>query len=155
MLRAHLFAMAITSFRVGCCVESHLHRIFDVPLRLTALLSFSGDPGKVRFDSDSFPISVDNHASYCMANSPPFFENLVLSNEGKVDGINEGLEIAGKGTFKFKIMDNNGMAHIIRIPNLLYLHQLKSCLLLPQHWAQEAGDGQTWMVNLAHHCILQ
>jgi hypothetical protein len=44
-LRAHLFAMAITSFRVGCCVESHLHRFFDVPLCLTALLSSSGDPG--------------------------------------------------------------------------------------------------------------
>jgi hypothetical protein len=154
-LRAHLFAMAITSFRVGCCVESHLHRIFNVPLHLPALLSSSGDPGQVRFNSDSFPIRVNNHASYCMANSPHLFENLVLSNVGKVDGINEGLEIASKGTFKFKIVDDNGRAHIICIPILLYLPELKSCLLLPQHWVQEAGDGQTWMVNLAHHCILQ
>jgi hypothetical protein len=90
-----------------------------------------------------------------MANSSHLFENLVLSNVGKVDGINEGLEIAGKGTFKFKIADNNGRAHIIRILNLLYLPELKSCLLWPQHWAQEAGDGQTWMINLAHHCTLQ
>jgi hypothetical protein len=154
-LRAHLFAMAITSFRVGCCIESHLHRIFDLPLCLTALLSSSGDPGQVHFDSDSFPICVNNHASYCMANSPHLFENLVLSDMGKVDGINEGLEIAGKGTFKFKIADNDGRAHIIRIPNLLYLPELKSCFLLPQHWVQEAGDRQTWMVNLAHHCVLQ
>jgi hypothetical protein len=139
----------------GCCVELHLHCIFDIPLHLTALLSSSGDPGQVRFDSDSFPIRVNNHASYCMANSPHLFENLVLSNVGKVDGINEWLEIVGKGTFKFKIADNNGRAHIICIPNLLYLPELKSCLLLPQHWAQEAEDGQTWVVNLAHHCILQ
>jgi hypothetical protein len=41
-----------------------------------------------------------------MANSPCLFENLVLSNMGKVDGINRGLEIVGKGTFKFKIRDN-------------------------------------------------
>jgi hypothetical protein len=154
-LRAHLFAMAITSFRVGCCIESHLHRIFNVLLHLTALLSSSGDPDQVRFDSNSFPICIDNHASYCMANSPHLFENLVLSDVGKVDGINEGLEIAGKGTFKFMITDDNGRAHIIRIPNLLYLPELKSCLLLPQHWAQEVGDRQTWMVNLNHHCILQ
>jgi hypothetical protein len=147
--------MAITSLRVGCCVESHLHRIFNVPLHLTALLSSSGEPGQVHFDSDSFPIRVNNHASYCMANSPHLFENLVLSDVGKVDGINEGLEIAGKGTFKFKIADDNGRAHIICIPNLLCLPELKSCLLSPQHWAQEAGDGQTWMVNLAHHCVLQ
>jgi hypothetical protein len=52
-----------------------------------------------------------------MANSPHLFENLVLSDVGKVDGINEGLEIAGKDTFKFKITDDDGRAHIIRIPN--------------------------------------
>jgi hypothetical protein len=103
--------MAITSFRVGCCVELHLHRIFNDPLCLITLLSSSGDPGQVRFDSDSFPIRVDNHASYCMANSPHLVENLVLSNVGKVDGINEGLEIASKGIFKFKIVDDNGRAH--------------------------------------------
>jgi hypothetical protein len=54
-----------------------------------------------------------------------------------------------------EIADNNGRAQIICIPNLLYLPELKSCLLLPQHWVQEAGDGQTWMVNLAHHCVLK
>jgi hypothetical protein len=32
-----------------------------------------------------------------MANSPHLFENLVLSEVGKVDGINEGLEIAVQG----------------------------------------------------------
>jgi hypothetical protein len=90
-----------------------------------------------------------------MVNSPHLFENLVLSNVGKVDGINEGLEIVGKGTFRFKIADDNNRAHIIRIPNLLYLPELKSCLLLPQRWVQEAGDGQIWMANLAHHCVLQ
>jgi hypothetical protein len=90
-----------------------------------------------------------------MANSPHLFENLVLSEVGKVDGINDGLEIADKGTFKFKIADNDGRTYIIRIPNPLYLPKLKTCLLLPQHWAPEAGDGQTWMVNGAHHCVLQ
>ncbi len=96
-LRAHLFAMAITSFRVGCCAKLHLHHIFDVPLCLTALLSSSGDPGQVRFDSDSFPISVDNHASYCMANSPHLFKILALSDVGKVDGINGGVRDCGQG----------------------------------------------------------
>ncbi len=65
--------------------------------------------------------SVDNHASYCMANSPHLFENLVLSKVGKVDGINDELEIAGKGTFKFKLTDDDSRTHIICIPNSLYL----------------------------------
>ena len=32
--------------------------------------------------------------------------------------------------------------------------KLEKCLLSPQHWAQEAGDGETWVINLAHCCIL-
>ncbi len=43
---------------------------------------------------------------------------------------------------------------MIRIPNSLYIPKLEKCLLSPQHWAQEAGDNQTWMGNFAHCCIL-
>jgi hypothetical protein len=141
MLWVHLFALEIANFRVCCRVELHLHRIFGAPLCLTAFMSSAGNPDQVRFDSSSFPVRVNNHASYCMANSPHLFENLVLSEVGKVDGINDWLEIVGKGTFKFKIVDNDGRTHIIHIPPTLYLPKLKSCLLSPQHWAQEAGDG--------------
>jgi hypothetical protein len=89
-----------------------------------------------------------------MANSPHLFDNLVLSDVGKVNEINDGLAILGKGTFKFKIADNNGRVHVIKIPNSLYLPKLESCLLSLQHWAQEAGNSQTWMGNFAHCCIL-
>jgi hypothetical protein len=97
LLWAHLFALAIAYFRVGYHVESHLCCIFGAPLRLTSFMSSVGNPDQVRFDSDSFLVRVDNHASYCMANSPHLFDNLVLSKVGKVDGINDGLEILGKG----------------------------------------------------------
>jgi hypothetical protein len=43
---------------------------------------------------------------------------------------------------------------MIQIPNSLYLPKLEKCLLLPQHWAQEAGDNQTWMGHFAHCCVL-
>jgi hypothetical protein len=75
-----------------------------------------------------------------MAGYPQLFKDLQLSNEGKVEGINDVLKIVGKGTFKFKIEDYNGQMHEIKIPNSLYLPGLKRCLLSPQHWAQEAGD---------------
>ncbi len=61
-------------------------------------------------------IGVDNHASYCYVNSPHLLDNLVLSNEGSVDGITDGLPIKGKETFKFTIKDDNGRWHNIRIP---------------------------------------
>ncbi len=98
-------------------------------------------PPPVRFDSDSYFIGVDNHASRCMANAPHLFEDLRLDdNKGQVDGINSGLDIAGQGTFKFNITNDDGKIHMIKIPNSLYVPNLKRCLLLPQHWVQEAGD---------------
>jgi hypothetical protein len=156
-LRAYLFALTIALFKDGCCVESslqslcHPHHAWP-----TALQGTQGNPrsNQVRFDSDSFPIGVVNHASCCMVNSPHMLENLVLSNKGTVDEINEGLEIWGKGTFKFTIGDNNGRLHHICIPNSLYIPGLKKCLLLPQHRAQEAADNKTWMGNCVQCCIL-
>jgi hypothetical protein len=112
-------------------------------------------PPPVRFDSDSYLIGVDNHASRCMANVPHLFEDLCLNdNEGQVNGINSGLNIAGQGTFKFNIANDNGKVHTIKIPNSLYVPNLKRCLLLPQHWAQEVGDEQTWRGNYRDSCVL-
>jgi hypothetical protein len=116
-------------------------------------------PYPIGFNSDLFPIGINTHASRCMANAPHLFEDLRLSDKGKVQGINDGLEIKGKGTFKFKIEDENGQMHKIKIPNSLYLPGLERCLLLPQHWAPEAGDEHplpedTWCKNMATHNIL-
>jgi len=89
-----------------------------------------------------------------MANAPHLFENLHLTNDaGEVNGIGNGLAIKGIGTFKFSIEDNNGKIHTIKIPNSPYLPGLKQCLLSPQHWAQEAGDGKTWMGNFERECV--
>jgi len=54
----------------------------------------------------------------------------------------------------FSIEDDNGKIHRIKIPNSLYLPGLKQCLLSPQHWAQEAGDGKMWMGNFERECVL-
>ncbi len=92
---------------------------------------------------------------YCIVNSPHLFENLMLTKDTRqVQGINERLAIEGEGTFKFTITDASGQCHMIQIPNSLYLPKLEKCFLLPQHWAQEAGDNQTWMGNFAHCCML-
>jgi hypothetical protein len=156
-LRAHLLALTIASLKVGCCVESsllnlrHLHHAW-----FTALQGTNGNPwsNQIRFDSDSFPIGVDNHPSYCYVKSPHLLDDLVLSNEGSVDGITDGLPIKGKGTFKFTIGDDNGRRHNICIPESLYVPGMKKCLLSPQHWAQTAADKKTWMGNFDDCCIL-
>jgi hypothetical protein len=109
---------------------------------------------QVHFNSDSFPIGVDNHALYCYVNSPHLLDNLVLFNEGSVDGITDGLPIKGKGTFKFTIGDDNGRWHTICILKYLYVHGMKKCLLSPQHWVQTVADKKTWMGNVDDCCIL-
>jgi hypothetical protein len=75
-----------------------------------------------------------------MVNAPHLIEDLKLRYVGEVEGIKSGLDIKGMGTFKFRIKDNNGMTHEIKIPNSLYAPELRRCLLSPQHWVQEAKD---------------
>jgi hypothetical protein len=68
-----------------------------------------------------------------MVNAPQLFEDLKLGDVGEVEGIKSGLDIKGTGAFNLKIKDNNGMMHKIKIPNSLYVPELKRCLLSPQH----------------------
>ena len=74
-LRTHLLPLATAAFRVGCRVESFLRRSGRLGRPLTRCTA-AGEAGShldphMIFDSDSFRIGVDNHASFCMANSPP------------------------------------------------------------------------------------
>ena len=76
----------------------------------------------VRFDSDSFAVGVDNHASRCMGNNKRLFDNLVLARSAqRIGGISKGLSIQGKGTLVLNINDDTGRTHQIKIPNSLYL----------------------------------
>jgi hypothetical protein len=161
LLWTYLVPAAITSFKVGCRVEGFLRcfsRTTPHPLpaiQPIALHTTDNKSGPIHFDLDSFAMGVDNHALYCMINSPHLFENLTLTgNTRQVNGISTRLAIEGEGTFKFHITDDNGQQHMIRIPNSLYVPKLEKCLLSSQHWAQEAGDNQTKMGNFAHCCIL-
>jgi hypothetical protein len=157
-LPTYLVLALFAALKVGCRIEAKLRR-FLRPLkrapRFLALQSAFLDNPAVRFDSDSFSIGIDNHASRCMANAPYLFKNLHLTNNaGEVNGIGKRLAIKGKGTFKFLLEEDNRKTHTIKIPNSLYLPGLKQCLLLQQYWAQEAGDGRTWMGNFERECVL-
>ncbi len=149
-LRTYLFPIKVSVFRVGCHVEGWLrelltsHRPRKLPSfpqpTFTALSSAIDRTRTIQFDSDSYPIGIDTHALRCMVNAPHLFEDLKLGKVGEVEGIKSGLDIKGMGTFKFKIKDDSGMMHKIKIPNSLYVPELKRCLLSPQHRVQEAKD---------------
>ena len=157
-LRTHLFSLAMAALRVGCRVECFLCCSGCLGRPLTRFTAITGEARShldpyMRFDSDSIWIGIDNHASFCMANSPHLFEDLRLIEQGtQVQGISEGLQVKGLGTFVMRINDDDGKTHVIKIPNSLYLPKLGGCLLSPQHWVQEAkarkrNKGKTWMEN--------
>ncbi len=100
-IRTYLVPIAMATFRVGCRVERFLRRLGRPgrpPSRFTALSS-AMDPtseSNLHFDSNSYPIGVDNHASRCMANAPHLFRDLKLIPEGEqVRGI--GRRVGNKG----------------------------------------------------------
>ncbi len=95
---------------------------------------------RIHFDTDSFVIGVNTFASITLGNCPDQFKDLKMHNNMEVEGIQGGLDIKGTGTFKFYIEDDEGGVHLIKIPNSKYVPDLKVCLLLPHHWAQEAKD---------------
>jgi len=163
-MQTYLFLVLFTTYKVGCRVEVFLRHFSGPPTWVHSHLAFQSEAtlqsvsAPVRLDSDSYPIGVDSHASKCMVDKAHLFEDLRLSEaKGQVSGISNGLAIVGKGTFKFTIMDDEGIQHTIRIKNSLYVPDMRRCLLSPQHWVQEAGDEQTWMElkrQWPYNCIL-
>ncbi len=146
-MQTFLFPTLFTAFKVDCRVESFLQQ-FSGPLRSHLAVQSEQTPTtlSVQFDSDSFLVGVDIQASICMANDTHLFEDVRLKeNNGQVSGITDVLTIEGEGTFKFDITDDDGKRHTIKIKNSLYVPKMRRCLLPPQHWAQEAKDGETLM----------
>jgi hypothetical protein len=139
-IQTYLFPALFAAYKVGCRIEIFLRRFYGPPIWDHSHLAFQSEETlqsaspPVRFDSDSYSIGVDSHASRCMVNTAHLFEDLHLNKDkGQVDGISNGLAIAGEVTFKFNIKDDEGIQHTIRIKNSLYVPDMKRCLLLPQH----------------------
>lgn len=97
-------------------------------------------PTQVNFDSDSFPIGIDNHASRVMSNKKKHFVTPItpLSNQ-HIRGVNGLLQVKGKGIVEWTIEDDKGRKHAIRL-EALYVPDLAICLLSPQCWCQQAND---------------
>ncbi len=149
-LRNYLVPIAVSIFKDDRCIEGRVREILaschlrELPFisrpTYTALSNAVDCIAAVPLDSDPYLIGIDTHVSRCMVNAPHLFEVLKLGDVGEVKGIKSGLDIKGTGKFKFRIKDNNGMTHKIKIPNSVHVPELRRCLMSPQHWVQEAKD---------------
>ena len=120
----------------------------------------SNDSKLLHIDSDSFIIGVDSHASRCIDNNIAHFVGpLEPVCHSKVKGIKGWLDIKGKGTVHWQIEDDEGRKHMLVINDVLYVPDVPTCLLSPQHWMQQAKDFYpikhgTWCAIYHDECIL-
>ena len=115
------------------------------------------------FDSDSFLIQVDSGASRSISNCKAHFESLEPidpKDPHKISGpTGEESPIKGKGTLKWKIEDDDGAVHTIRLKDSLYVPAFKTCLLCTQHWSQSANDhfpqrNGTWQASFSDKIVM-
>jgi hypothetical protein len=101
------------------------------------------DKGPPSFDTDSYEIGIDNRASYSMSHRKEDFEGEIKMTQRRIRGIaGTILTKVGYGTLLWKIEDDLGRSHQIRLPNSLYVPEGGVRLLSPQHWAQHAQDNR-------------
>ena len=98
-------------------------------------------PHSVQFDTDSYWIGIGIFASGWMSPDRDNFITYKASEGKQCKGIVAGLKIEGRGTLKFRIYDNDGIAHTITVPNSVHILDLLMVLVSPQYWAQQTSDG--------------
>ena len=121
---------------------------------IVAMKANKGDKNisnKVRFDSDSKRILIDNCASYSISHDKEDFVGELKPVKRQIKGIGRTLGDVQKGTIIWWIEDDYGCPHKIILPGSLYIPTSPSRLLSPQHWAQVAHD--EYPIPNGTHCI--
>jgi hypothetical protein len=87
--------------------------------------------------SDERAICINTGASCCISNSKEDFLTFAPSSSSVLQGIGSGISIAGTGTIKWCILNDNGDEVDLHLHNSLYVPGAPMCLLGPQHIAQQ------------------
>ena len=82
-------------------------------------------------------ICVDTGASACISNNKEDFVSLDVRGCSMIQGIGSGLSIAGMGTLKWVLHDDDGQEVSLFVRDALYVPAVPMCLLCPQQIAQQ------------------
>jgi len=131
---------------------------------ITALISqynqdqlLQGRSIHTKFDTDSFTIGVDSHASACISHNKSHFKDLRHWKGAQLKAIGS-TPIQGIGTLTWTIADDNGQPKELNIANSLYVPDISKCLLSPQHFAKQCDNtstDKTYAKTGAHHTTLK
>jgi hypothetical protein len=116
----------------------------------------------MRFDTDSFRINIDNCCTTTITPNIGDFVGPVMEVKNKsVQGFNgQTSPVMHKGTVRWVINDDEGVARTITIPNTYHVPDAPTRLLSPQHWAQQVKDNKplprgTWCATYEDEVVLQ
>ena len=90
--------------------------------------------------AESYVIAIDSCCSYSIAKKRSDFIGKMTTCSITIQGFMGKSKIAEKGTWKFKMEDDDGMTHDVLIANTLYAPKAPFHLLSPQHWSQQSDD---------------
>ena len=99
-------------------------------------------PLQTKFDTDSFTVGIDNHATACISNNKRHFISMQEWKGSELKGVGT-TPILGIGTVRWNISDNAGQKHTLDIPGSLYVPTMSKCLLSPQHVATDCDTCDT------------
>ena len=136
---ASMLSFAAETDKMTALISKHNNRKIHVHERATAI--------NTRFDTDSFTLGVDNHASACISNAKEHFKDLRRWKGSNLKGVGT-TPITGIGTLIWNISDDSGKVHQLRIPNSLLLPTISKCLLSPQHLAKDCATCDTDKTNV-------
>ena len=123
--------------------------------------SVPGNSGNMKptFDTDSFDISIDTGASFCLSHVIGDFVGPVKPIKRSLQGIGTQMTNLSMGTLKWTFDDDDGRSHTFIIPKSIYAPQADRRLLSPQHWAKSQDDNKpkpngTWCATYADSIVL-
>ena len=90
--------------------------------------------------AESYIIAIYNCCSYSFAKRRSDFICKMSTCSITIQGFMGNSKTAEKGTWKFKMEDDNAMTHDVLIANTLYEPKDPFHLLSPQHWSQKSDD---------------
>ena len=121
--------------------------------------AYCANPGqavahRALFDSDSFDILVDGGATASISNCLGDFIRPPTTTDIRIKGFNGTYSAARIGTVRWPILDDEGVKHVLQIPDTYFVASCPMRLLSPQHYSQQINDHRgTYSTNFGDQVV--
>jgi hypothetical protein len=121
--------------------------------------AYCANPGpsvahRALFDSDSFDILVDGGATASISNCLDGFIQPPTTTNIHIKGFNGTYSAARIGTVPWPILDDEGVRHVLQIPDTYFVASCPMTLLSPQHYSQQIHDHRgTYSTNFGNQVV--